>query len=538
MCEGDGKIVAVSRGNELPQQFVLRLKEKLVIGRSLDADILAGCRGASSRHAEIFLAGASKGARLLLRDCSTNGTGVAAPAASEWLHLRSGDQQELGHRFKILVPFFSKEKDSAEVLRITIVGDALPDAYDDRFQSGRWRYHTKLGEGACGIVYQATDTEGRYGADDVAIKIAKLASMPKHSSKMRNAYILHREAQWSLQRLHNPRCEQYCAKRAALFAQYFEDHTGCWASGEVDFETERTVFEAGDFSWDKFSPEKPLPPAPYIAMELVHGRTLHAVMGWGHEPGESPPLGREEKVCVAEQAAEALQYLCDFGLIHRDFRTTNLLYVGRGFAGRIRVIDLGHTIAAERVHVQNRSSVVRVSWKEAKGKRFDWAPGEVKERESPVNFSFPTHAFDVFSFAVLALQLSTGSLRIARAAVAILEDPLQADSPPRLDALGINKALLRRMFGKASQRPHPRDVLLAIRTAKADELSRARILGVARGCREGSRSRSRSRDGTELVLVNDHWLLPNEVELLDDGYMTRAAYGSDTEASGSDTEPE
>merc|ERR1719223_1283346 len=135
-------------------------------------------------------------------------------------------------------------------------------------------------------------------------------------------------------------------------------------------------------------------------MELVLGRTLHSCMGWGHEQAVEPPLGVKEKKTIARQLAEALDYLASFGLIHRDFRTTNLLLVSRGSGGRIRVIDLGHTIAAEPEQVKNRSAVVRCSWRESKVRRFDWAPFEVRTEKESVNFANPVHAFDVFSFAV------------------------------------------------------------------------------------------------------------------------------------------
>merc|ERR1719387_2974750 len=111
--------------------------------------------------------------------------------------------------------------------------------------------------------------------------------------------------------------------------------------------------------------------------------TPHRAMGWTQgDPGLQPPLSVEERAIVFEQAVAAVGCLFgDFGLIHRDFRTANLMIVGRGGGtnGMVRVIDLGHTIAAEEPLRSNRSAVVRCGWRETKGKRFDWAPMEVKE---------------------------------------------------------------------------------------------------------------------------------------------------------------
>merc|ERR1711862_687849 len=134
------------------------------------------------------------------------------------------------------------------------------------------------------------------------------------------------------------------------------------------------------------------------------------------------------------------------------------MLVGRGATGRIRVIDLGHTIAAEEGQLQNRSPVVRCSWRESKVKRFDWAPTEVKD--TTVNFAFPAHAFDVYSLAVLALQLEIGSMMAARNAVWNLVNGEVNDI--RVGALCLAEDLLRRMLGAAEDRPCPNEVLHSI----------------------------------------------------------------------------
>ncbi|CAE8656622.1 unnamed protein product, partial [Polarella glacialis] len=197
------------------------------------------------------------------------------------------------------------------------------------------------------------------------------------------------------------------------------DHTGKWAP-DLDFDAERSAFEAQDFRWDKFRPPEPQPASPYVAMEFVPGRTLHAALGWSREqplPEGDGMLSDQEKKAIVKQAAEALGYLSLLGLIHRDFRTTNLMVSGGGSGIRVRAIDMGHTILAQPKQARNKSTVVRCNWKEDEKKLFDWAPPEVKAKDHFVNFAFPTHAFDVYSLAVLMLQLETGSLQNARAAV-------------------------------------------------------------------------------------------------------------------------
>lgn len=158
---------------------------------------------------------------------------------------------------------------SKSLVKILNHGEGLPDAFDTKQGSGRWKYKGKLGEGGLGVVHRAADTSGRL-VGDIAIKVCKLAKDVKPTAKLRSAFILHREAQWSLQFIHNTNHEAYSEEKAKLFAKYLEDHTGRW-SRDCDFDTERTTFESPEFRWDKFKPAEPLPSHPYVAMEYVPG---------------------------------------------------------------------------------------------------------------------------------------------------------------------------------------------------------------------------------------------------------------------------
>jgi len=99
-------------------------------------------------------------------------------------------------------------------------------------------------------------------------------------------------------------------------------------------------------------------------MEFVKGKTLHSAMAWT-DRGRFFPLQRESKLVIAELAARALEYITQFGLIHRDFRTTNIIINFQRGGGQMRFIDLGHTIAALVAQKQHRSSVVKCNWKES-----------------------------------------------------------------------------------------------------------------------------------------------------------------------------
>lgn len=457
------KVISVAVGTEAPRQFVIHVDEKLSIGRAPNCDIVTELRGASNRHAELTLQApddSTDGAgEVRLTDVSTNGSGTNSSCGTSWIALRKGEGRTLSAVAQVLLPYNRKCREISVILTIRIIGDSLPDAWDQRNGVGRWRYIAKLGEGALGIVYRAQDMTQVF-PDEVAVKVCKMHWTTKRGARLRHAYILHREAQWSLQRLHNKTNSSFCAERAAFFVRYLEDHSGRWAP-ELDFEAERTVFEAPDFVWDSFGQLQTSDKGcPYVVMELVPGRTLHHCMGWTSEPAENPPLTTHEKVLIARQLARALEYLASFHLIHRDFRTTNLLLVGRGELCKINVIDLGHTVAAEPEQVKNRSAVVRCSWMETKVKQFDWAPDEVKDKKGAPNFSMPTHAFDVFSLAMLFLQLELSSLRKAReVATSLVKGMVPGTAPPQVSALGVGAAFLRRMLGPPSARPPPSEVL-------------------------------------------------------------------------------
>lgn len=523
---GDVRIVlAVSLATEFSRQFALAAGEILVLGRSPGCDVVVDFRGVSARHAELYVEhsrseGGEQTSTVFVRDVSTNGTGAVDKKGEPWEHVRNGESRALAWRSQVLVPYNRRTKDTAAVLSVRIEGEALPDAYDERCGgTGRWLYHGKLGEGALGIVHRAADATGVLKGIEVAIKVAKMSKVVKASSRARSAYILHREAQWSLQRVHNRKGQHYDEKRASIFMRYLEDHTGTWIIPSLSFDDERSVFEAPDFSWDKFVPQPPLPPHPYVVVEFVPGRTLHSSMGWGHEQGLSPPLQAEEKMIIAEQAAEALDYLSALQLVHRDFRTTNLMVSGRNAQCSVRAIDLGHMVAAEEQSMRNRSAVVKCNWKETQARRFDWAPPEVKDKA--VNFELPAYAFDVFSFALLLLQLECADLKMARA---VMQRLCGSEGSGLGSTLGLDDDFLRSMLGDADQRPSPHDVLEYL------QLQRLYLEGSARDLRERSRSRDRKA----------RWQLPGDVEMVaGNGEPSAAYFGSDcSDPMGSDTEPE
>src|SRR5580698_8259200 len=69
----------------------------------------------------------------------------------------------------------------------------------------------------------------------------------------------------------------------------------------------------------------------YIAMELVNGETVRALL-------ESGPVPFRKAVAIAAQVAEALAKAHEAGLVHRDLKPENLMVTGDGAA---KVLDFG-----------------------------------------------------------------------------------------------------------------------------------------------------------------------------------------------------
>ncbi|MEA2932387.1 MAG: eukaryotic-like serine/threonine-protein kinase, partial [Actinomycetota bacterium] len=75
----------------------------------------------------------------------------------------------------------------------------------------------------------------------------------------------------------------------------------------------------------------------FIVMELVDGRTLRDVLV------ERGPLPPPEAVSIAAQAADALHYAHEAGIVHRDVKPANILLCPDG---RVKVADFGIAKAA------------------------------------------------------------------------------------------------------------------------------------------------------------------------------------------------
>ena len=160
---------------------------------------------------------------------------------------------------------------------------------------------SRLGSGATGIVYEATRDDGL----SVALKVIRreLADLPQVRERLR------REAE-SLQRVASTRCAEVY---------------------EVDADST----------------------PPFLAMELISGRDLSA------EIVERGPLRGAMVRTVFVSLIEALEAIHSAGVIHRDFKPSNVLIGEMG----VRVVDFGISAVLDVAHLTSTGVVVgTASW--------------------------------------------------------------------------------------------------------------------------------------------------------------------------------
>jgi serine/threonine protein kinase len=70
---------------------------------------------------------------------------------------------------------------------------------------------------------------------------------------------------------------------------------------------------------------------PYIAMELVEGRTLREILTLG-------PMAIGDVIDVASQMTDGLAKVHEAGIVHRDLKPENVMITGDGL---VKILDFG-----------------------------------------------------------------------------------------------------------------------------------------------------------------------------------------------------
>ncbi|MDQ3388215.1 MAG: serine/threonine protein kinase, partial [Gemmatimonadota bacterium] len=226
-----------------------------------------------------------------------------------------------------------------------------------RVLGGRYHVEAVVGRGGMGAVYRAVDQ--RLGRP-VALKVI-IVHAPDAAARERLRQRFHREAQ-SAARLRHP-----------------------------------NVVVVHDFGTD---PELDL---DYLVMELLDGEDLAALLA---REG-APPLATSLE--ILDQAARGLGAGHRAGLVHRDVKPGNL-FLARGERGeevRVRVLDFGIAQLAEEEDTLTHLTV-------AGGGPLSPAYASPEQLSGGIRL---TPASDVFSLAVVGLQLATGEKLLSGAGV-------------------------------------------------------------------------------------------------------------------------
>lgn len=127
-------------------------------------------------------------------------------------------------------------------------------------------------------------------------------------------------------------------------------------------------------------------PAPYIVMELVHGRTLREII---HQ-GERLPLKRALE--IAEGILAALEFSHERGIVHRDIKPANVMITENG---DVKVMDFGIARAMD-----DAAATLTSTWNIVGTAQYlspEQAIGEVADFRS-----------DIYSTGCLLFELLTG----------------------------------------------------------------------------------------------------------------------------------
>ena len=226
----------------------------------------------------------------------------------------------------------------------------LPTFSPEELVGGRYRIGRFLGQGATGEVYAARDLE--LGAD-VALKV--LRSRGGESS---------------------PSIERF--KREILLARRVSHPNVC------------RIFDLGVHLLDRQGERQPV---LFLTMELLDGRTLVRRLE------EEGPLGEADALAIVRQLADALSAAHAVGVVHRDFKSSNILLVRETGVERAVITDFG--LARDERQPSGTSGLTAVGG--VLGTPAYMAPEQVEGRRA-------TPRSDLYAFGVVLYEMLSGEL--------------------------------------------------------------------------------------------------------------------------------
>ena len=197
--------------------------------------------------------------------------------------------------------------------------------------------------------------------------------------------------------------------------------------------------------------------AAFIAMEYVEGRPLSDRL-------EERPLPLDEALRYAVQAAEALAFAHDHGVVHRDFKAANTIISSGGW---LKVVDFGLARRADAMMTAATTMVSLVPAGTAAGTPYAMAPEQVRgESVDPRT--------DVWALGVLLYEMVTGATPFAAATTPDLFSAILRDDPRPLpdDVPRDIRAVIGRCLAKVPEQryAHAGQVKTALAAIQAESL--------------------------------------------------------------------
>jgi serine/threonine-protein kinase len=192
----------------------------------------------------------------------------------------------------------------------------------------------------------------------------------------------------------------------------------------------------------------------FIAMEYVEGRSLRDRLDEGALP-------LEDAVRFGIQAAEALAYAHDHGVVHRDFKAANAIVTE---AGRLKVVDFGlaRRVDALMAGATTMPSIVPAG--AAAGTPYAMAPEQVRGDSADART-------DIWALGVLLYEMVAGAKPFGAATLHELFSSILRDSPaPLPDAVPVEmRVVIERCLDQKPERryQHADEVRAALSAIQA-----------------------------------------------------------------------
>jgi hypothetical protein len=215
----------------------------------------------------------------------------------------------------------------------------------------------------------------------------------------------------------------------------------------------------------------------YLAMEMLHGRSLH------HLERSEGPLGSDRVLRIIDQVAEALGEAHQNGIVHRDMKPENVFIEARGDEDYVKVLDFG--IAKMMTDERGQAALTAVG--QTLGTLEFMSPEQL--RGLPLD-----GRSDIYALGIVAYEMLTGELpfKDAKTPVQIINFHMQKPAPPpsrmkpALQIPSYVDEVILKMVAKSREDRHANTTALRAHIARvlkgadkrADRFEAYRVVGV------------------------------------------------------------